>query len=113
MSEQRTFKLRRYRLVPERAAEFLTEIFPLVVDSRTASGFTVEQTWVEEHQMEFTWILSYPGTVDETRAAEEHWIDSDARRGIFDGRPKYVSEASITIVDPLPEQGGRSACGSE
>ncbi len=105
--------LRRYTLVPEYATEFLTEIFPQVVDSRTASGFTIEQTWVDEHQEEFTWILSYRGTAQETRAAEARWIDSEARHSIFDGKPKYVSEASISVVDPLTEKGTGAVCGSE
>ena len=110
MSETRASMLRRYTLVPELAAEFLTEVFPQVVASRSSSGFVIEHAWVDERQTEFTWLLSYPGGPDALRAAEDAWMSSEARHRIFDGRPRYVVHAAISIVTPFDLRGA-AACG--
>jgi hypothetical protein len=101
MDTAKSLMLRRYTLVPETAREFLREIFPMVIESRSEAGFAVENAWVDEEKTEFTWLMSFRGSSVELLAADEQWNASEGRHRIFAARPKYVLAAYISIVEDI------------
>ncbi|GAA3065979.1 MULTISPECIES: hypothetical protein [Actinomycetes] len=98
---RRTTLMRRYRLDPELAQEFVAFLRDEVFPAREERGFTVESVWLAADSTELTWYVSRFGTAEEFAAAEKEWEESEERARIFSGRPKYVLDKDLTQVTRL------------
>lgn len=100
-----TTQLRRYQLHPELVAEFLEWWPNELVPARTAAGFTIEFGVHVPETNEFVWAVSVPGDRAEFEAVQDAWMSSPARDAVFEGRPKWFSEAIIHYVDDFSPRG--------
>ena len=95
----RTVQLRRYRLFPEVVDEFLEWWASPFFATREAAGFTIEFGVFVPETNEFVWAVSAPGDEAAFEALEAAWAASPERAAIFEGRPKWTSEAQIDFVE--------------
>jgi hypothetical protein len=90
-----TVQLRRYRLEPELAADFISW-FAGVSTVRAEFGFRVEFAFHDPETNEFIWAVSCDGDFD---AVEAEYLASPQRAKLFEGIPKWATIERVSKVD--------------
>lgn len=94
-------QLRRYQIAPGAMDDFVTW-WRTLVPARRQYGFEVVFACVDESTNQFTWAVRHDGDFE---AVEERWMVSPERTALFEGTPKRIDEAFITMVQdvtPVP-----------
>lgn len=89
-----TRELRRYSIKPEMFEPFVAWYFSGVPAIRARHGFTVEWTVVDRGELELLWLVSYPGTEADFRAAE----------AVFDASPEFLAHLAAKPPSCLTNQ---------
>jgi hypothetical protein len=97
----RTVQLRRYRIVSGELPAFVDWWRERVVPARTVHGFRVEFAYAIPENDEFVWAVSVEGDREAFRAVDERYAASEERRAAFDGVPKRIGTATITLADRI------------
>lgn len=98
----KTIQLRRYEVDPEQFEAFLDWWQSTLVPLRESAGFTLELALVDRERNEFLWAVSVPGDEGTFLRVEGEYMESAARREVFDGLPQRILASHIGFVDALP-----------
>jgi hypothetical protein len=96
-----TTQLRRYEVIEEEFDAWVSFFTSKLLPLRIKHNFTVVGAYADAENLQFVWIVSYPGTPDDLDAALERYKADPEWAAAYEGQPKRISAHTVSVVESL------------